>query len=41
MEIAFVIEASGQQFIWVARKEKNNEEEVDWLPEVFEKRMEG
>ncbi|WRX14938.1 UDP-glucuronosyl/UDP-glucosyltransferase - like 10 [Theobroma cacao] len=41
MEIALAIEASGQQFIWVVRKEKNNEDEEDWLPEGFEKRMEG
>ncbi|XWS62932.1 hypothetical protein CRYUN_Cryun06bG0053000 [Craigia yunnanensis] len=41
MEIAFAIEASRQQFIWVVRKEKTNEEEEDWLPEGFEKRMEG
>jgi len=44
-EIALALEASGQQFIWVVRKdkndhgqEKNNEE---WLPEGYEKRMEG
>ncbi|XVE93406.1 hypothetical protein REPUB_Repub01dG0189400 [Reevesia pubescens] len=41
MEIALALEASGQQFIWVVRKEKNNEEEEDWLPEGFEKRTES
>ncbi|XVE49229.1 hypothetical protein DITRI_Ditri01bG0065800 [Diplodiscus trichospermus] len=42
IEIAFAIEASNQQFIWVIRKEKNDDsEEENWLPEGFEKRMEG
>ncbi|XVE49227.1 hypothetical protein DITRI_Ditri01bG0065600 [Diplodiscus trichospermus] len=42
LEIATGLEASGQQFIWTVRKEKKNEEEKeDWLPEGFEKRMEG
>ncbi|XVF67541.1 hypothetical protein PTKIN_Ptkin10aG0129600 [Pterospermum kingtungense] len=42
-EIAMALEASEQQFIWVVRKQKNNneEEEADWLPEGFEKRIEG
>ncbi|XVE93405.1 hypothetical protein REPUB_Repub01dG0189300 [Reevesia pubescens] len=41
-EIATGLEASGQHFIWVVKKEKKNEEEKeDWLPEGFEKRMEG
>ncbi|KAG6710588.1 hypothetical protein I3842_05G009000 [Carya illinoinensis] len=42
-EIALGLEASGQQFIWVVRKNKNNEKEEkeDWLPEGYEKRMEG
>ncbi|XP_017970670.1 PREDICTED: scopoletin glucosyltransferase [Theobroma cacao] len=40
-EIAMGLETSGQQFIWVVRKEKSNAEEEDWLPEGFEKRMEG
>ncbi|KAB2602868.1 UDP-glucose flavonoid 3-O-glucosyltransferase 7-like [Pyrus ussuriensis x Pyrus communis] len=31
--------ASGQGFIWVVKREKNDKEE--WLPEGFEKRMEG
>ena len=41
MEIAMGLEASGQQFIWVVRKAKNEKEEEDWLPKGFEKRMEG
>ncbi|PON88097.1 UDP-glucuronosyl/UDP-glucosyltransferase, partial [Trema orientale] len=39
LEIALALEASGQEFIWVVRKAKN-EEEDDWLPEEFEKRFE-
>ncbi|XVE93398.1 hypothetical protein REPUB_Repub01dG0188600 [Reevesia pubescens] len=39
-EIAMALEASEQQFIWVVRRQKNNEEEEDWLLEGFEKRME-
>ncbi|TXG54094.1 hypothetical protein EZV62_019350 [Acer yangbiense] len=39
MEIAMGLEASRQDFIWVVRKDKKDEE--DWLPEGFEKRMEG
>ncbi|EEF43645.1 UDP-glucosyltransferase, putative [Ricinus communis] len=31
------LQDSGQQFIWVARKSKNNEE--DWLPDGLEERM--
>ena len=42
LEIAMGLEASGQQFIWVVRKVKNDEkEEEDWLPKGFEKSMEG
>ncbi|KAJ7946078.1 Glycosyltransferase [Quillaja saponaria] len=42
IEIAMGLEASGQQFIWVVSKSKNKEEEKEeWLPEGFEKRMEG
>ncbi|XP_022763423.1 scopoletin glucosyltransferase-like [Durio zibethinus] len=42
LEIATGLEASGQQFIWVVRKEnKNQDERDDWLPDGFEKRMEG
>ncbi|KAI4295674.1 hypothetical protein L6164_035693 [Bauhinia variegata] len=37
-EIAMGLEASGQHFIWVVRRRKEDEE---WLPEGFEKRMEG
>ncbi|XP_031248387.1 scopoletin glucosyltransferase-like [Pistacia vera] len=41
-EISLGLEASGQQFIWVVRKNKNGQEEKeDWLPEGFEKRVEG
>ncbi|XP_011000877.1 PREDICTED: scopoletin glucosyltransferase-like [Populus euphratica] len=40
-EIATGLEASGQQFIWVVRRNKNSEEDKeDWLPEGFEERME-
>jgi UDP:flavonoid glycosyltransferase YjiC (YdhE family) len=42
MEIAMGLEASGQQFIWVVRKEKNGSGgKEEWLPQGFEKRMEG
>ncbi|XP_023914346.2 scopoletin glucosyltransferase-like [Quercus suber] len=41
MEIAMGLEASEQQFIWVVKKGKNEKEEEDWLPEGFEKKMEG
>ncbi|KAI4295677.1 hypothetical protein L6164_035694 [Bauhinia variegata] len=37
-EIAVGLEASGQHFIWVVKRSKEDEE---WLPEGFEKRMEG
>lgn len=42
-DIATGLEASGQQFIWVVRKSKDEggEQEDKWLPEGFEKRMEG
>ncbi|PRQ22955.1 putative flavonol 3-O-glucosyltransferase [Rosa chinensis] len=39
LEIAVGLEASGQEFIWVVKKEKNEKEE--WLPKGFEQRMEG
>ncbi|GAV90448.1 UDPGT domain-containing protein [Cephalotus follicularis] len=41
MEIAVGLEASGQQFIWVVRRDKADKGNEDWLPEGFEKRMEG
>ncbi|CAL2278045.1 unnamed protein product [Prunus armeniaca] len=42
LEIALGLEASGQQFIWVVKKEKSDEEnKEDWLPEGFEKRVKG
>ncbi|KAL5562474.1 hypothetical protein UlMin_032221 [Ulmus minor] len=39
LEIALALEASGQFFIWVVKREVGAKEE--WLPEGFEKRMEG
>ncbi|XP_050363476.1 UDP-glucose flavonoid 3-O-glucosyltransferase 7-like [Argentina anserina] len=39
IEIASALEASHQQFIWVVRKEHDDEEE--WLLKEFEQRMEG
>ncbi|XP_052193922.1 uncharacterized protein LOC127802249 [Diospyros lotus] len=42
LELARGLEASGQQFIWVVRKEGTKEEEKEeWLPEGFESRLEG
>nr|AMQ26125.1 UDP-glycosyltransferase 7 [Pueraria montana var. lobata] len=38
-EIAMGLEASRQQFIWVVRK--NGKDGEEWLPDGFEKRMEG
>uniref|UniRef100_A0A2N9FHC7 Glycosyltransferase n=1 Tax=Fagus sylvatica TaxID=28930 RepID=A0A2N9FHC7_FAGSY len=41
-EIALGLEASGQEFIWVVKKNKNDDDQQeDWLPEGYEKRMEG
>ncbi|KAH7575292.1 hypothetical protein JRO89_XS02G0076800 [Xanthoceras sorbifolium] len=38
-EIAIGLESSGQNFIWVVKKEDEDKEE--WLPEGFERRTEG
>ncbi|QCD83296.1 UDP-glucosyl transferase 73C [Vigna unguiculata] len=38
-DIATGLEASGEQFIWVVRK--SEEDGVEWLPEEFEKKIEG
>ncbi|CAL0331309.1 unnamed protein product [Lupinus luteus] len=42
-EIAMGLEASNQQFIWVVRKERKDEEDnnENWVSEGFEKRIEG
>ncbi|KAL3814247.1 hypothetical protein ACJIZ3_015515 [Penstemon smallii] len=40
-EIAIGLEESGQDFIWVVRKGKKEEENEDWLPEGFEERTKG
>lgn len=42
-EIALALEASGQNFIWVVRKGelRKHEDKEEWLPEGFERRMEG
>lgn len=39
LEIAKGLEATGQNFIWVVKKDNSDQEE--WLPEGFEKRIEG
>ncbi|KAL5562456.1 hypothetical protein UlMin_032203 [Ulmus minor] len=41
LDIAMGIEASGQKFIWVVKKETKEGLRQEWLPEGFEKRMEG
>ncbi|KAF5444355.1 hypothetical protein F2P56_036840 [Juglans regia] len=41
MEIAMGLEASQQQFIWVVKREKTQGTKDEWLPEEFEKRVEG
>ncbi|XVF45100.1 hypothetical protein PTKIN_Ptkin02bG0178800 [Pterospermum kingtungense] len=41
IEIALGLEASGQHFIWVVRKQNNNNGNDDCLPEGFEERVEG
>ncbi|XP_058190880.1 scopoletin glucosyltransferase-like [Rhododendron vialii] len=38
-EIAMGLESSGQQFIWVIRREKNKEKNEGWLADGFEERM--
>ncbi|KAM0945962.1 putative UDP-glucuronosyl/UDP-glucosyltransferase [Dioscorea sansibarensis] len=42
-EIAVGLEKSGERFVWVVRKEFEEDEvkEVEWIPEGFEKRVEG
>jgi hypothetical protein len=40
-EIAIGLEGSEQHFIWVVKKEKNDEGIEEWLPEGFERRVEG
>ncbi|KAF2321082.1 hypothetical protein GH714_033705 [Hevea brasiliensis] len=41
-EIAIGLEASGQDFIWVVRKDKNEKEsEEKWLPDGYEGRIQG
>ncbi|XP_059651072.1 scopoletin glucosyltransferase-like [Cornus florida] len=40
-EIAMGIEASGQQFIWVVRGAKSEDDNENWLPEGFEERTKG
>ncbi|GLT98238.1 hypothetical protein SLE2022_204430 [Rubroshorea leprosula] len=39
-ELAMGLEASGQEFIWVVKLDKGNEE-VEWLPKGFEDRTKG
>ncbi|KAL8541437.1 hypothetical protein ACS0TY_002632 [Phlomoides rotata] len=40
-ETAVGIEASGQDFIWVVKGVKNQDENEDWLPQGFEERIKG
>ncbi|XP_039120550.1 scopoletin glucosyltransferase-like [Dioscorea cayenensis subsp. rotundata] len=41
-EIAVGLEKSGERFVWVVRKEfEEDEVKEEWLPEGFEKRVEG
>ncbi|KAI4298484.1 hypothetical protein L6164_032036 [Bauhinia variegata] len=40
-EIAMGLEFSRQKFIWVVKREKDVEGKENWLPEGFEKRIEG
>ncbi|PON82021.1 UDP-glucuronosyl/UDP-glucosyltransferase [Trema orientale] len=39
-EIALGLEASGHQFIWVVRRNKEENDKKDWVPEGFEQRVE-
>uniref|UniRef100_M4DFE6 Glycosyltransferase n=1 Tax=Brassica campestris TaxID=3711 RepID=M4DFE6_BRACM len=41
LEIAAGLEGSGQNFIWVVRKNNNKGENEEWLPEGFEERTKG
>ncbi|CAN0846370.1 UDP-glycosyltransferase 73B4 [Linum grandiflorum] len=41
LEIAAALEASGQGFIWVVKRDSEEEKDQEWLPEGFEERMEG
>ncbi|KAL0677048.1 hypothetical protein Bca4012_005029 [Brassica carinata] len=41
LEIAAGLEGSGQNFIWVVRKNENQGENEEWLPEGFEERTKG
>ncbi|KAL0406660.1 UNVERIFIED_CONTAM: Scopoletin glucosyltransferase [Sesamum latifolium] len=40
-EMALGLEASGQDFIWVMRKGKNEGENEDWKPQEYEDRIKG
>ncbi|CAL9223000.1 unnamed protein product [Arabidopsis halleri] len=41
LEIAFGLEGSGQNFIWVVSKNENQGENEEWLPKGFEERTIG
>ncbi|KAG7640896.1 UDP-glucuronosyl/UDP-glucosyltransferase [Arabidopsis suecica] len=41
LEIAFGLEGSGQNFIWVVSKNENQGENDEWLPKGFEERTKG
>ncbi|EOA30451.1 hypothetical protein CARUB_v10013576mg [Capsella rubella] len=41
LEIAFGLEGSGQNFIWVVSKNENQGESEEWLPKGFEERTKG
>ncbi|KAL8541457.1 hypothetical protein ACS0TY_002647 [Phlomoides rotata] len=40
-EIGKGLESSGQKFIWVIKKQRNDEENIDYFPQGFETRIEG